>query len=69
MSSSPTSQLRASQNSGSTTPPPTKVRPDIIYAGMTGFGVDPDKPYYPFRAFGPNQAPLVGWDALTGFPA
>ncbi len=45
-----------------------KVRPDIIYAGMTGFGVDPDKPYYPFRAFGPNQAPLVGWDALTGFP-
>ncbi|WP_419944502.1 CaiB/BaiF CoA transferase family protein [Candidatus Poriferisodalis sp.] len=45
-----------------------ELRPDIIYAGMTGFGVDPDKPYYPFRAFGPNQAPLVGWDALTGFP-
>ena len=45
-----------------------QVCPDIIYAGMTGFGVDPDKPYYPFRAFGPNQAPLVGWDALTGFP-
>ncbi|WP_428120147.1 CaiB/BaiF CoA transferase family protein [Candidatus Poriferisodalis sp.] len=46
----------------------TQVRPDIIYAGMTGFGVDPEMPYYPFRAFGPNQAPLVGWDALTGFP-
>ena len=46
----------------------TEVSPNIIYAGMTGFGVDPDKPYYPFRAFGPNQAPLVGWDALTGFP-
>ena len=45
-----------------------QVRPDIIYAGMTGFGVDPEMPYYPFRAFGPNQAPLVGWDALTGFP-
>lgn len=45
-----------------------KVRPDIIYAGMTGFGVDPQMPYYEFRAFGPNQAPLVGWDALTGFP-
>ena len=45
-----------------------EVSPNIIYAGMTGFGVDPDKPYYPFRAFGPNQAPLVGWDALTGFP-
>ena len=45
-----------------------EVSPNIVYAGMTGFGVDPDAPYYPFRAFGPNQAPLVGWDALTGFP-
>ncbi len=45
-----------------------EVSPNIVYAGMTGFGVDPDTPYYPFRAFGPNQAPLVGWDALTGFP-
>ena len=45
-----------------------EARPDIIYAGMTGFGVDPAMPYYEFRAFGPNQAPLVGWDALTGFP-
>ncbi|WP_419841545.1 CaiB/BaiF CoA transferase family protein [Candidatus Poriferisodalis sp.] len=45
-----------------------EVSPSIVYAGMTGFGVDPAMPYYSFRAFGPNQAPLVGWDALTGFP-
>ena len=44
------------------------VKPDIIYAGMTGFGNDDSKPYYPFRAFGPNQAPLVGLDELTGYP-
>lgn len=44
------------------------VKPDIVYAGMTGFGVDPEMPYYAFRAFGPNQAPLVGLDDLTGYP-
>ncbi len=49
-------------------PSVVEASPNIIYAGMTGFGVDPNMPYYPFRAFGPNQAPLVGWDALTGFP-
>ncbi len=43
-------------------------QPNIIYAGMTGFGVNPDAPYYNFRAYGPNQAPLVGLDDLTGYP-
>ena len=33
-----------------------------------GFGSDPDQPYYEFLAWGPNQAPLVGLDELTGYP-
>ncbi len=44
------------------------VNPALVYVIMPGFGADPALPYYPFRAFGPNQAPLVGLDALTGFP-
>ncbi|MDH4146323.1 MAG: CoA transferase [Acidimicrobiia bacterium] len=44
------------------------VRDDIIYVAMPGFGANPELPYYPFRAFGPNQAPLVGLDVLTGLP-
>ncbi|MDG2113136.1 MAG: CoA transferase [Actinomycetota bacterium] len=42
------------------------VRPDIVYVQLPGFGADPSMPYYPFVAWGPNQAPLVGLDALTG---
>lgn len=44
------------------------VNPGLIHVMMPGFGADPELPYYPFRAFGPNQAPLVGLDALTGHP-
>ena len=40
--------------------------PRLIHVAMPGFGVDPSLPYHHFRAFGPNQAPLVGFDALTG---
>jgi benzylsuccinate CoA-transferase BbsF subunit len=44
------------------------VNPRIVYVAMPGFGSDPDLPYYQFLAWGPNQAPLVGLDALTGYP-
>jgi benzylsuccinate CoA-transferase BbsF subunit len=44
-----------------------EINPNIIYAAMPGFGSEPGRPYYEFRAFGPNQAPLVGLDALTGY--
>jgi benzylsuccinate CoA-transferase BbsF subunit len=44
------------------------VRPDIIYVAMPGFGTDPDSPYYHYLSWGPNQAPLVGLDAMTGYP-
>jgi benzylsuccinate CoA-transferase BbsF subunit len=44
------------------------VRPDIVYASISGFGVDPATPYYDFVAFGPNLAPLIGLDELTGWP-
>lgn len=43
-----------------------EVRPDIVYVQLPGFGSEPDTPYYPFVAWGPNQAPLVGIDDLTG---
>ncbi|MEL7156893.1 MAG: CoA transferase [Actinomycetota bacterium] len=43
-----------------------QVRPDIVYVQLPGFGSDPDGPYYPYVAWGPNQAPLVGLDDLTG---
>ncbi len=43
-----------------------EVRPDIVYVHLPGFGSDPEAPYYPFVAWGPNQAPLVGLDDLTG---
>ncbi len=42
------------------------LRPDIVYVQLPGFGSEPDTPYYPFVAWGPNQAPLVGLDDLTG---
>ena len=43
-----------------------EIRPDIVYVQLPGFGSEPDAPYYPFVAWGPNQAPLVGIDDLTG---
>lgn len=43
-----------------------QVKPDIVYVHLPGFGSDPETPYYPFVAWGPNQAPLVGIDDLTG---
>ena len=43
------------------------VRPDIVYASISGFGTIPDTPYYDFVAWGPNQAPLIGLDELTGW--
>jgi len=42
------------------------LNPDIVYLQLPGFGSDPDAPYYPYVAWGPNQAPLVGVDDLTG---
>lgn len=44
------------------------IRPDIIYVALPGFGSNPDLPYYDYLAWGPNQAPLVGMDNLTGYP-
>lgn len=44
------------------------VNPDIVYVSLPGFGSDPDLPYYEFLAWGPNQAPLVGLEGLTGYP-
>lgn len=43
-----------------------EIRSDIVYVQLPGFGSDPESPYYPFVAWGPNQAPLVGIDDLTG---
>jgi benzylsuccinate CoA-transferase BbsF subunit len=44
------------------------VNDDIVYVAMPGFGSDAAQPYYEYLAWGPNQAPLVGLDALTGYP-
>lgn len=44
------------------------VRSDIVYAALPGFGSDTSTPYYDYVAWGPNQAPLVGLDSLTGMP-
>ncbi|MCU1502576.1 MAG: hypothetical protein JWM12_1930 [Ilumatobacteraceae bacterium] len=44
------------------------VNPAIIYVALPGFGSDPSQPYYEFLAWGPNLAPLVGLDELTGYP-
>ncbi len=44
------------------------VNPALVYIALPGFGSDPDQPYYEFLAWGPNQAPLVGLDELTGYP-
>jgi benzylsuccinate CoA-transferase BbsF subunit len=45
-----------------------QINPAIIYVALPGFGSDPTQPYYEFLAWGPNQAPLVGLDELTGYP-
>lgn len=42
------------------------IKPDIVYVQLPGFGADPHTPYYSYVAWGPNQAPLVGIDDLTG---
>jgi benzylsuccinate CoA-transferase BbsF subunit len=42
--------------------------PGLVYVALPGFGSDPRQPYYEFLAWGPNQAPLVGLDELTGYP-
>jgi benzylsuccinate CoA-transferase BbsF subunit len=42
------------------------VNPDIVYVQLPGFGSNEEMPYYPFVAWGPNQAPLVGMDDFTG---
>lgn len=42
------------------------VNPNIIYVQLPAFGSDPEMPYYSFVAWGPNQAPLVGFDDFTG---
>lgn len=42
------------------------VNPEIVYVQLPGFGSNPEMPYYPFVAWGPNQAPLVGMDDFTG---
>jgi benzylsuccinate CoA-transferase BbsF subunit len=45
-----------------------QLKPDIVYVQLSGFGTETGAPYYPYVAWGPNQAPLVGIDELTGFP-
>lgn len=45
-----------------------EVNPDLIYLAMPAFGSDPELPYYEFISWGPNQAPLVGLDEMTGYP-
>lgn len=43
------------------------LRPDIVYVVLPGFGSTEGTPYYDYLAWGPNQAPLVGLDELTGW--
>ncbi len=43
------------------------VKEDLIYVALPGFGSSAELPYYEFLAWGPNQAPLVGLDAVTGY--
>jgi benzylsuccinate CoA-transferase BbsF subunit len=44
------------------------IKPDIIYIGLPGFGYDESAPYFTYKAWGPNQAPIAGIDHLTGWP-
>ncbi|MBI2863090.1 MAG: CoA transferase [Chloroflexi bacterium] len=43
------------------------IKPDIVYALVSGFG-GTSSPYYSYLAWGPNQSPLAGLDDLTGWP-
>jgi benzylsuccinate CoA-transferase BbsF subunit len=45
-----------------------RIRPDLVYAALPGFGCETTMPYYHYLSWGPNQAPLVGMDDLTGYP-
>ena len=65
-SSSPTSERTYPPDSVSTTRASRPSSPDIVYVQLPGFGSDPDGLYSSYVAFGPNQAPLVGIDDLTG---
>ena len=42
--------------------------PASSIARCPGSAPTPNLPYYEFLAYGPNQAPLVGLDAVTGYP-
>lgn len=42
--------------------------PGLIYVSLPAFGSDRAMPYYEYISWGPNQAPLVGLDELSGFP-
>lgn len=44
------------------------LRPDLVYVVLPGFGATEGTPYHDYLAWGPNQAPLVGLDELTGWP-
>lgn len=44
------------------------IKPDIVYIGLPGFGYDEDAPYFTYKAWGPNQAPISGIDHMTGWP-
>lgn len=44
------------------------ANPGLIYLSLPGFGSQPDTPYYEYISWGPNQAPLVGLDELSGYP-
>jgi CoA:oxalate CoA-transferase len=41
-----------------------KVKPDIIYASLSGFGLD--GPYMPRPSFAPIASAMAGWFRLTG---
>ena len=44
------------------------LKPDIVYVSLPGFGYDEDSPYFSYKAWGPNQAPISGIDHMTGWP-
>lgn len=44
------------------------LKDDIVYISLPGFGSDADAPYFTYKAWGPNQAPIAGIDHMTGWP-
>jgi len=44
------------------------INPQLVYVGLPGFGYDENAPYFTYKAWGPNQAPIGGIDHLTGYP-